>query len=380
MPLAGIPFDPSTSRPAGRLARPFSSGSGSRIPVVVRLLLLVPAVLLSASLAGSVAAQVANNAIRVQVSPDTTLLRPLKDPATITIDVDGAGERPRGPVDLSVRLTAPPPGTFVSSDFPLIEGTRLIDMNLANVTGTLSWDYVFPIRGEYRLDVSATDGQGRRLERSFAIQVPANRAKTAFLAGFVAALFLLGFIAGRIFSAPAGVAAVLMITLLYGAGLNRGLSADTNQSAGLKGELTVAPPRVGSPSALRWRGIDPGTGEPVPATVTLRVVQLEKGKEIFTLNRVPTDGTLDLAFQFTDASPHRVLARATAPGRLRATEVARTVEVESATPSLVIRVWPVLLFIFVVLAGLAAGRFSKRRHLPLPWTAKRVKIHPKEAS
>ena len=322
----------------------------------------------------------ANNAIRVQVSPDTTLLRPMKDPATITIDVDGAGERPRGPVDLSVRLTAPPPGTLVSSDFPLIEGTRLIDMNLANVTGTLSWDYVFPIRGEYRLDVSATDGQGRRLERSFAIQVPANRAKTAFLAGFVAALFLLGFIAGRIFSAPAGMAAVLMITLLFGAGLNRGLSADTSQTAGLKGELTVAPPRVGHPSALRWRGIDPGTGEPVPATVTLRVVQLEKGKEIFTLNRVPTDGTLDLAFQFTDASPHRVLARATAPGRLRATEVARTVEVESATPSLVIRVWPVLLFIFVVLAGLAAGRFSKRRRLPLPWAAKRVKIHPKEAS
>ena len=380
MPLAGIPFASSTSRPAGRLARPFSSGPGRRIPVVVRLLFLVPAVLLSASLAGSVAAQVANNAIRVQVSPDTTLLRPLKDPATITIDVDGAGERPRGPVDLSVRLTAPPPGTLVSSDFPLIEGTRLIDMNLANVTGTLSWGYVFPIRGEYRLDVSATDGQGRRLERSFAIQVPANRAKTAFLAGFVAALFLLGFIAGRIFSAPAGMAAVLMITLLFGAGLNRGLSADTSQTAGLKGELTVAPPRVGHPSALRWRGIDPGTGEPVPATVTLRVVQLEKGKEIFTLNRVPTDGTLDLAFQFTDASPHRVLARATAPGRLRATEVARTVEVESATPSLVIRVWPVLLFIFVVLAGLAAGRFSKRRHLPLPWTAKRVKIHPKEAS
>ena len=340
----------------------------------------MPAVLLSASLARSVAAQVANNAIRVQVSPDTTLLRPLKDPATITIDVDGAGERPRGPVDLSVRLTAPPPGTLVSSDFPLIEGTRLIDMNLANVTGTLSWDYVFPIRGEYRLDVSATDGQGRRLERSFAIQVRENRAKTAFLAGFVAALFLLGFIAGRIFSAPAGVAAVLMITLLYGSGLNRGLGAETNQTAGLKGELTVAPPRVGHPSALRWRGIDPGTGEPVPATVTLRVVQLEKGKEIFTLKRVPTDGTLDLAFQFTDASPHRVLARATAPGRLRATEVARTVEVESATPSLVIRVRPVLLFVFVVLAGLAAGRFSKRRRLPLPWTAKRVKIHPKEAS
>lgn len=312
------------------------------------------------------------------MSPDTALLRPLKDAARITIDVEGVSEGRRAPVDLSIRLTAPPPGKLVSTDFPLIEGTRLVEMNLPKVPGTLSWSYVFPIRGEYRLDVSATDGQGGRLERSLRLHVGESRAKMAFLGGFVLALFLLGFTAGRIFSAPAAVAAVIVMALLHSPGSNGGVGADDRQTAGPKGELTVAQPRVGAPSVIRWRGTVPGSEKPVPATVTVKVLQIEKGREIFTLDRVPTDGTLDIAFQFTDASSHRVAV--TARGREHETEVARTVEVESPTPPLGIRAWPVLVFSLVVLAGLAAGRASKKRRLPLPWTAGRVKINPKEAS
>ena len=118
----------------------------------------------------------------------------------------------------------------------------------------------------------------------------------------------------------------------------------------------------------------------MPATVTLRVVQLEKGREIFRLNRVPTRGALDLVFHFIDASPHRVSAVATTQGGRQGTEIAQTVAVDSATPSFGVRVRPVVLFMLAVLAGLAAGRISKRRRLPLPWTAKRVKMNPKEAS
>jgi len=343
-------------------------------------LLLLLAVLLPASLASAVAAQEGQGAIKVEVTPDTTLLRPLKDAARITIDVEGVGESPGAPVDLFIRLTAPPPGNVVSTDFPLIEGTRLVEMHLAGVSGTLSWDYVFPIRGEYRLDVSATDGQGRRLERSFAYKVRESRMKLALLAGFVAALFLLGFVAGRILSAPAAVAAILAVALLQGAGLDQGFGSDADRAIEVKGELAVTPARVGAPSTIRWRATERGSRKPVPATVTVRVLQLEKGREIFTLNRTPTDGTLDFAFQFTDASPHRVVVAATAQGRQQAAEVAQTVEVEPVTPPLAIRVWPVLVFSVVVLAGLAAGRISKRRGRPLLWTTKRAKMDSKEAS
>lgn len=364
MPLAGILSVPITSRP---------SGTGRQSAVAARLLLLLTAFLWPAS----PSAQEKDGAISVRLSPDTALLRPLKDAARIIIDVEGVGEGRRAPVDLSIRLTAPQPGNLFSTDFPLIEGTRLIEMNLAQVPGTLSWSYVFPIRGRYRLDVSAADPQGRRLERSFWLQVRESRAKTAFLAGFVAALFLLGFMAGRIFSAPAAVAAILVMALLHGTGSDPGLGADARQPAGVRGGLTVAPPRVGATSMIRWRGTAPGSEKPVPATVTVRVLQLEKGREIFTLDRVATDGTLDIAFQFTDASSHRVAV--TARGGQHESEFARTVEVESATPPLGIRAWPVFVFSLVVLAGLVVGRISKMHRLPLPWAPGRVKINPKEA-
>ena len=326
------------------------------------------------------AAQALDGNIQLQVSPDTTLLRPLKDAATVTIDYTGPREAPVTPVDLSVRLTAPPPGTLVSTDFPLIEGTRLFDVKLTGVTGPLSLDYVFPIRGEYRLDVSATDRGGGRLERSFTLRVRENSAKTAFLAGFVAALFLLGFIAGRIFSTPASVGAVLALALLSGTGPDPGRAAGPDGTAGPREALTVTSSRVGVPGTIRWRRTNPQTGKPVPSALTLRVVQLEKDREIFVLKRWPTDGKLDIAFHFTDASPHRVGATSTTPGRQQASEIVTTVDVAPATPSFGTRGRPVLFFILVVLAGLAAGRFSKRHRVPLPWPGKRVKIHTKEAS
>lgn len=344
------------------------------------MLSLLFALLLSASLAAPFTAWVDESAIRIQVSPDTTLLRPLKDSARITVDIDEDGRGSGAPLDLSILLTAPPPGNLVSTDFPLIEGTRLVEMKLAGVTGALSWDYVFPIRGTYRLEVSATDAQGRRLQGSRSVQVRENRTKTAFLAAFVAALFLLGFIAGRIFTVPAGVVAVLAIVLLYSAGGNGILGAETVRATALDGKLTVTPSLVGHPSTIRWRGTHPGSEEAVPAAVTLRIVQLEKGREIFRLNRAPTRGTLDLVFHFVDASPHTVSVVATPRGGQPATEVTRTVQVESDTAQFGARVRPVVLFLLVVLAGLVAGRISKKRFPRLPWAGRRTRLAAKEAS
>ncbi len=95
------------------------------------------------------------------------------------------------------------------------------------------------------------------------------------------------------------------------------------------------------------------------------MVQREKGRDIFRLEPVPTGGTLNLAFQFTDASAHEVTVTAFGPGPEDRTETTRIVHVYSATPSLGIRTRPVVLFLLVVTAGLAAGRISKRRRHPL---------------
>lgn len=324
--------------------------------------------------------QVASDFIQVKISPDITLLRPLKDSATITVEVGGSPGDPADLVDLSLRLTAPPPGALLSTDFPLIEGTPLIDMAFSGVPGTLSWDYVFPIRGVYRLDVAAADAEGRRWHRTFELRLRENPAKTAFLIGFAVALLILGFIAGRLFSSPATGVGVLMIALLIGAGAGANTNAVLPDGDVPQSTLAITPARVGTMSVIRWRVADSETGKPIPAEVALRVVQREKGREIFRLNRQPTDGELDLSFQFTDASPHEVTATGFTRNQKRRTEKTTTVHVDSAVPSFGIRVRPVLLFMLVVTAGLTAGRFSKKRRTPLLWTAKRVKMDSKETS
>ncbi len=315
------------------------------------------------SLATVVTARADTRSIQVQVSPD---VRPLKDSANITVGINGSEKRPARPVDLSIRLTAPPPGGLVSTDFPLIEGTPLIVMDLSGVPGTLSWDYVFPIRGVYRLDVTATDEEGHRWDRTFEIRIHENRAKVVFLISFTAALFILGVVAGRLFTGLAGRAGFFVISLFIGLGASLGMISEPrgdhgaiDRAGALKSTLTVTKPKVGSLSTIQWRGTDPVTDERVPAVVALTIIQLEKGKEIFRLNRLPTGGSLDTSFQFTDASPHRVIATAVAPEHGHVVDTVKTVHVDSATPSLPIRLRPVLLFMLVVTAGLAAGRISK---------------------
>ena len=74
---------------------------------------------------------------------------------------------------------------------------------------------------------------------------------------------------------------MLMVALLVGAGAGASMNPEPSDRGGPENTLEVTPARVGAMSAIRWRAAD---RKPAPAQVTLRVVQLEKGREIFRLN------------------------------------------------------------------------------------------------
>lgn len=73
-------------------------------------------------------------------------------------------------------------------------------MDLPTSHGKAEWEYVFPIRGVYRLEVSALDEEGKKSKRVFKLRIRENRRKLFYLGGFVITLFLLGFTAGRLFT------------------------------------------------------------------------------------------------------------------------------------------------------------------------------------
>ena len=138
--------------------------------------------------------------VRLETFPSLDQARPLSDPVKIILSVLDSNGKPLEHGRLNIRLIAPPPGWLLSTDLPLVEGTDLLEMNLPVSQGRVSWEYVFPIRGIYRLEVSALGEEAKEVKSVFEIGIKENRMKLFYLGIFVAALFLFGFMAGRLFT------------------------------------------------------------------------------------------------------------------------------------------------------------------------------------
>jgi hypothetical protein len=136
--------------------------------------------------------------IYFKTTPRIELLRPYADPANMSLLITGADGRPvkQGVVD--IRLDAPEPGRFFSTDFPFVEGTRLSEMRMELRQGRANWKFLFPIRGEYRLTVVATTADCGKASKNFKFYVRENQKKWFALTGFSVGLFLLGLMAGRV--------------------------------------------------------------------------------------------------------------------------------------------------------------------------------------
>ena len=145
-------------------------------------------------------AQAENGEIEIQTVPSLQQLRPHSDPVRIILKPLDSDGRAVQHGKLHIRLIAPPPGWLFSTDLPLVEGTDLLEMNLPVSQGQAVWEYVFPIRGVYRLEVKATDQKGKEIQGLFELAVKESRLKLFYLAGFITALFFFGFMAGRLFT------------------------------------------------------------------------------------------------------------------------------------------------------------------------------------
>ena len=144
--------------------------------------------------------QAEDGEIRIQTTPSLGEVRPHSDPVGIVVSVLGSDGKPLSRGRLNVRLVAPAPAGLFSTDFPLVEGSRLLEMDLPLFQGEAAWKYAFPIRGLYRLELRASGEAGKEIMRVFEIGVKESRMKLFYLGIFTAALFSFGFMAGRLFT------------------------------------------------------------------------------------------------------------------------------------------------------------------------------------
>ncbi len=164
----------------------------------IRLLLLIHLPLLLAP-----AVCLGETEIRFQTDPVANEIGPDDDVVTVTFEVlrDGA------PVDAVVHLTldSPQPELPLSTDFPIVEGTRLIDSTLTTQNGKLELRYMFPIRGQYTWNVTASDvaGDEPTHAQTFELDLAENRNELVNFGILVAALVAFGLVSGVILAVGA---------------------------------------------------------------------------------------------------------------------------------------------------------------------------------
>lgn len=307
-----------------------------------------------------------NEDIRLQTLPALDKARPFSDPVKILLKIVDNDGNPVGTGRVRARLYAPIPNRLFSTDFPHVEGTLLLDMELPFSNGSVAWEYVFPIRGDYRLEIELADPSKENIRRTFNLSVKEHRIKFFYLGCLLVVLFLLGLIAGRLFSgrrANHGLNLKLgfFLSLLP---LATGSTSDIQTKEGTGSQLVtgleVSPAVVGKISRVHWKLTDPRTRKPVASRLSLTITHGEKGKQIFSVKNVPTEGNFTLDFQFVDASDHLLAAVAEPEGEEPVREK-KVITVTGVHPPRETFFAPMILFLAVLALGLAAGRISCRR-------------------
>ena len=300
--------------------------------------------------------------IYFKASPRLELLYPYSDPATLTLLVTGADGKPVAQGRVAIGLKAPMPGWFFSTDFPLVEGSRLLDMSLPLRQGRAEWKYLLPIRGEYRLTVEFTALDGRKANKTFQIEIRENKQKWFFLGIFSLALFALGVMAGRIFTSRSSRMGQLTAGLLLFGSLMGSIETATAQEAE-RGRrfswLEIDPAIVGKPSKVRWRlASEVNTGNQ-PVLLTLSIAHLEKSKTVFSVERLPVEREFAMDFQFTDGAEYRIAAIAYVPGG-QTMRTEQNITVTAVEPPARAMIPAIGFFLAVITLGLAVGRWSRR--------------------
>lgn len=294
-----------------------------------------------------------------KTSPLPERLRPFSEAATLSLLATAADGKPLTEAWAHVRLAAPQRGSFFSTDYPLVEGAELLELRFPLKAGKAEWKYVFPIRGEYRMRVEVFAPDGSTASETFEISIREHRIKWLTLGIFTLALFLAGFVAGRIFTRrPAVTVGALMAPAAYAVLLGGATAALPAASGGAGAGLDIGAAAVGEPVHVHWR-LEPDAADGKNAAVlSLAVTHVEKGITVFAFDRLVTEGEYSMKFHFVDGAEHRVTAVAELPSG-KSIRTQKLVEVAASEPPATASFPSLGLFLAAVVAGLGAGRWSR---------------------
>ena len=367
--------------------------------------------------------------VRLTTNPPINQVRPLEAEATTALGsghynppvqlmlqaVDAQGQSLKD-AKIHLQLFTRPKNPWFTTDFPIVEGTKLLDIEGNAPTGQLQVQQTLPIRGTYRLLVAVTPlvkNAFEPIQQTLRLTLPENPLKFRYFGILVVILLSVGLLGGWVIGgrqaiqpgeiAPQRVRLLLsgLIVVAIAALLFVNISAELAEShmsmsmpdMGEEVPLSTKPAKlksqglyvqlsgdrsatVGQPARLQVSVSDAKTSQPV-TDVVLKVTttQLENNWVAFAYEGTPdSNGKLAWEQEFFDGAPHSVVVSVAPPAnalsRFQPFQVAENIPVKGVAPPMHVRLISLTYFTAIVVIGLLLGLWLRHRptqHTGLTW-------------
>ncbi|MDZ7951590.1 hypothetical protein [Nostoc sp. DedQUE09] len=329
-----------------------------------------------------------------------------QSPVKLTLQAVDAAGKSLANAKINLQILTPPRNPWLTTDFPIVEGTKLLQINANAPDGKLEVQQMLPIRGNYQLLVKVSPLVANTFaayEQTLNLNIRENPIKYKYFAVIAAILLSLGLLGGWVIGgqeelqqgeiAPQSVRLLLsaltvvaIITLIvinisaevaeaHGSGHNSNstetIAPSSQKSQGLEinleGDKNAT---VGKLANLALQVKDTATGQPITdVALQVKAIATEHNLTVFDYKGIPDEqGKLIWLEQFFDGSPHKIEVEATPlPGSSRQftpVKVAQEVEVEAIAPPIYIRLIGLFYFTAFVGIGMAIGLLIQHRRKP----------------
>jgi hypothetical protein len=276
---------------------------------------------------------------------------------------------------MQIKLVTPEPNPWISTDFPIVEGTELLSLEVPAAQGVVEFEQMLPIRGTYQVFVKVLpmdDAVATPLiEKVLTVDVPENPVKFRNFAILAGLCTLVGAIGGFFISQPQGRLATLgipesvrllllgltltaMATLIF-INVSAEFQGGHSSMAGMVNDtLSMNAPsmaqnkehvlnldgakeaRVGTAESFQARLTDRRTGQEIPSAFEVAVINTENNWKLFSI-ATPVANHLRWRQQFFDGSDHRIEVQTPPHTKQLALTTKHAVSVEGIAPPVSVR-------------------------------------------
>jgi hypothetical protein len=335
-----------------------------------------------------------------------------QSPVKLALQAEDATGKALENARFSLEVFTPNRNPWFTTDFPVVEGTKLLDIQAIAPKGQLEFQQMLPIRGNYQLKVNVTPVAANAftpIEQTLTLSVGENWVKYRNFAILAVILLLVGFGGGWVIGgqqtitpgeiAPqrvrlllSGTIIVAIASLLF---VNISAEVANSQSSGhshhhhhhhdsapvdnsgvsrqqgLQAQLLAADSAtVGKATALQVKVIDEKTNQPLPdVQLNIKTTILEDDLATFAYQGIPdATGQFTWEQQFFDGAPHKVAVeiapQANASRQFTPFQIQREIDVEGVAPPFTVRLISLVYMTAFVIVGLLIGLGLKRKFVP----------------